>query len=132
MPRTVANQPATLRSAHACRACRARSRSGAKRQSRRGTVTVNLAESPLSWLHAHGHLSDRQLLAGEKLRGDYERACAGTAHDNGVGQHAGRARQARCAFAFIANRTRMLRAKQRFDGRNGGAGARSWRTLHGG
>jgi Domain of unknown function (DUF6456) len=46
------------------------------RQTRR-TVTVNLAESPLSWLHAHGHLSDRQLLAGEKLRGDYEAASLG-------------------------------------------------------
>ena len=31
----------------------------------RRTVTVNLAESPLSWLHARGHLSDRQMLAGK-------------------------------------------------------------------
>ncbi|MBL0924122.1 MAG: hypothetical protein IBJ12_06600 [Sphingomonadaceae bacterium] len=31
------------------------------------TVTVNLAESPLSWLHARGHLTDRQLLAGEEV-----------------------------------------------------------------
>ena len=38
------------------------------------TVTVNLAESPLVWLHARGHLSDRLLDAGEKLRADYERA----------------------------------------------------------
>ena len=37
------------------------------------TVTVHLAESPLGWLHAHGRIDDRQLLAGEKLRGDYER-----------------------------------------------------------
>lgn len=37
-------------------------------------VCVNLAESPLTWLHARGRLSDRQLLAGEKLRVDYERA----------------------------------------------------------
>ncbi len=41
------------------------------------TVTVNLAESPLSWLHSRGHLTDRQLLAGEKLRGDYEAAMMG-------------------------------------------------------
>ena len=41
------------------------------------TVTVNLAESPLSWLHARGHLTDRQLLAGEKLRSDYEAAMMG-------------------------------------------------------
>lgn len=38
------------------------------------TVTVNLAESPLGWLHAHGRIDDRQLLAGERLRRDYERA----------------------------------------------------------
>lgn len=35
-------------------------------------VTVNVAESPLSWLHARGHLSDRQFAAGEALRRDFE------------------------------------------------------------
>ena len=40
----------------------------------RSTVTVNIAESPLSWLHAHGHLDDRLFAAGERLRTDYERA----------------------------------------------------------
>lgn len=38
------------------------------------SVTVNLAESPLTWLHARGHLSDRQFEAGERLRFDWERA----------------------------------------------------------
>lgn len=38
------------------------------------TATVNLAESPLGWLHARGHLSDRQYDAGERLRSDWERA----------------------------------------------------------
>lgn len=38
------------------------------------SVTVNLAESPLGWLHAHGHVSKRQFDAGERLRLDYERA----------------------------------------------------------
>lgn len=38
------------------------------------SVTVNLAESTLGWLHARGHVSRRQLDAGEKLRGDWERA----------------------------------------------------------
>ncbi len=46
--------------------------SGAKR--RRRSVTVNLAESPLSWLHARGHIDDRLFDAGERLRADYERA----------------------------------------------------------
>ena len=40
----------------------------------RRSVTVNLGESPLTWLHARGHLSDRQLDAGERLRADWERA----------------------------------------------------------
>ena len=38
------------------------------------SVTVNLAESPLTWLHARGHLGDRQFAAGEQLRADWERA----------------------------------------------------------
>ena len=38
------------------------------------SVKVNLAESPLTWLHARGHLNDRQFAAGERLRADWERA----------------------------------------------------------
>ena len=50
-------------------------RDGRPRRRRRArSVTVNLAESPLGWLHARGHLSDRQFDAGEKLRADWERA----------------------------------------------------------
>jgi hypothetical protein len=49
-----------------------RRRAGAAR--RRRSVTVNLAESPLGWLHAHGHLNERLFDAGERLRADYERA----------------------------------------------------------
>ena len=41
---------------------------------RRRSVTVNVAESPLSWLHAHGHIDQRLYDAGERLRSDYERA----------------------------------------------------------
>lgn len=40
----------------------------------RRSVTVNLSESPLTWLHSRGHLSDAQLAAGERLRGDWELA----------------------------------------------------------
>lgn len=40
----------------------------------RRTATVNLGESPLGWLHARGHLSDRQFAAGEQLRRDWEAA----------------------------------------------------------
>jgi Domain of unknown function (DUF6456) len=38
------------------------------------TVTVNLAESPLGWLRSRGLVNARQFEAGERLRGDYERA----------------------------------------------------------
>lgn len=48
-------------------------RSGRARRNRR-SVTINLAESPLSWLHARGHLDDREFAAGELLRTDFERA----------------------------------------------------------
>jgi len=49
-------------------------RRGSGAQPRKRSVTVNLAESPLSWLHARGHLDDRLFDAGERLRADYERA----------------------------------------------------------
>lgn len=40
-------------------------------------VTVNVAESPLAWLRARGRVDARQCEAGERLRGDYERAALG-------------------------------------------------------
>lgn len=49
------------------------SRQGGVQKGRR-SVTVNLAESPLSWLHARGHIDDRLFDAGERLRVDYERS----------------------------------------------------------
>lgn len=44
---------------------------------RRRSVTVNLAESSLTWLAARGHVDARQLEAGERLRADYEIAALG-------------------------------------------------------
>lgn len=41
------------------------------------SVTINMAESPLAWLAARGRISDRQLMAGETLRADWERAGLG-------------------------------------------------------
>lgn len=49
------------------------SRRPVDKQTRR-SVTVNAAESPLSWLHARGHIDDRLFDAGERLRSDYEKA----------------------------------------------------------
>ena len=47
---------------------------GGSPKGKRRTVTVNLGESPIAWLHARGHLDDRLFDAGERLRCDYERA----------------------------------------------------------
>ncbi|WP_041685639.1 DUF6456 domain-containing protein [Erythrobacter litoralis] len=49
-------------------------RRGGGAKGKRRTVMINLAESPLAWLHARGHLDDRLFDAGERLRADYERA----------------------------------------------------------
>jgi len=38
------------------------------------SVTVNATESPLGWLFSRGFLTQRQYDAGERLRGDWERA----------------------------------------------------------
>ena len=46
------------------------SRTPARKGARR--VTVNLAESPISWLYARGHLAEREFAAGERLRMDWE------------------------------------------------------------
>ncbi len=49
-------------------------RRGVSAKGKRRSVTVNLAESPLAWLHSRGHLDTRLFEAGEALRADYERA----------------------------------------------------------
>ena len=78
------------------------------------TVTINQAESPLSWLHSRGHLSDRQLLAGEKLRGDYEAAAMGP-HVTMRWENVPLARQKKGAPSGLNQTERMMSAKKRFD-----------------
>jgi hypothetical protein len=39
----------------------------------RRSVTINISESPLGWLFARGHVTQRQFDAGERLRTDWER-----------------------------------------------------------
>jgi len=89
---------------------------GGPRRGRR-SVTVNLAESPVTWLHAHGHITDRQLAAGECLRRDYEAAQLGpsvTMRWEPVRLSGGTGRM---------NATeRQLAAKDRFDGAVAAAG----------
>lgn len=48
-----------------------------KGRTRVRSVRVNVAESPIGWLYAHGHLDRRLFDAGERLRADYEKACIG-------------------------------------------------------
>jgi Domain of unknown function (DUF6456) len=86
---------------------------GSKRSTR--SVTINLAESPLAWLHARGHLNDRQLLAGEKLRYDYEAACIGPRITMSW-QNLSVTRTRRAAPTPMAASERVLCAKDRFDG----------------
>lgn len=90
----------------------------APRKGRR-SVSVNVAESPLGWLHARGHLSDAQFTAGERLRRDWETAqlapgvtmrwdpvrIKGSAHDRG-----------------LSGSERQIAARQRFDGAVAAAG----------
>lgn len=93
---------------------RRRSGVGAKRRS----VTVNLAESPLTWLHAHGHLDDRLYDAGERLRADWERAQLGPS----VTMRWDPVRIRGTADAGLAPGERQIAARQRFDGAVAAAG----------
>lgn len=83
-------------------------------------MAVNLAESPLTWLHARGHLTDRQFDAGERLRADWEFAQLSPGvtmrwdpvRIKGSGGEMG-----------LSPNERQLSAKARFDGAIGEAGS---------
>ena len=96
-------------------------RSGAARGKRR-TVTVNVGESPIAWLHSRGHLSERLFLAGDALRGDYERAQLSaniTMRWDPVRVKTGRGAGADQCLSPIE---KQIAAKGRFDGAIGAAG----------
>lgn len=87
-------------------------RKGSGARGKRRTVTVNLAESPLAWLHARGHLYDRLFDAGERLRSDWERAQLGP----NVTMRWDPVRiKGQGGDADLAPSERALVAKQRFD-----------------
>lgn len=87
---------------------------------RRGrSVTVNLGESPLSWLHARGHLEDRLFDAGERLRADYERAQLAAS----VTMRWDPVRVKGGADAGLSPTERQIAARARFDGAIAAAGA---------
>ncbi len=81
-------------------------------------MTVNLAESPLSWLHARGHLSDAQLVAGECLRRDFERAQLAP----GVTMRWDAVRTGSARAGGLNPTERQLAARDRFDGALAAAG----------
>ncbi|MCB2060127.1 MAG: DUF6456 domain-containing protein [Novosphingobium sp.] len=90
------------------------------RPARRGqrSVSVNVAESPLTWLHARGHLSDRQFDAGERLRADWETAQLSP----GVAMRWDLVRIRGSGRRELDPTERQLAAKQRFDGAAAAAG----------
>jgi hypothetical protein len=85
---------------------------------RQRSVTVNLAESPLAWLHAHGHLDERLFAAGERLRADYERAQL----SQGVAMRWEPVRLRGVGGARLAPTELQIAARQRFDGAIAAAG----------
>lgn len=103
-------------------------RAGGARGKRR-TVTVNVAESPLSWLHARGHLDDRLFDAGERLRADYERAQLGA----NVTMRWDPVRVKTTGDTGLSASERQITAKDRFDGalREAGKGLQDilWRVV---
>jgi len=88
---------------------------------RRGgrSVTVNLAESPLTWLHSRGHLSDRLFAAGELLRADWERAQL----SQGLTMRWDAVRIKGGPDSGLTSNERQIAAKQRFDGAIAAAGS---------
>jgi len=101
--------------------CELTSEGPVRRRPERGrrAVTVNLAESPLGWLHARGHLCDAQFLAGERLRRDWELAQLSpgvtmrwdAVRIKGSGPDRG-----------LSGSERQIAARQRFDGAVAAAG----------
>jgi hypothetical protein len=85
---------------------------------RRRSVTVNLAESPLGWLHARGHLDERLFDAGERLRADYERAQLGPS----VTMRWDPVRIRSTNDGGLTPSERQIAARQRFDGAIAAAG----------
>lgn len=102
---------------------------GSRARGKRRTVTVNLAESPLSWLHARGHLDDRLFDAGERLRADYERAQLGAS----ITMRWDPVRARSTGDQGLNASERQIAAKQRFDAalREAGAGLQDilWRVV---
>lgn len=84
----------------------------------RRSVTVNLGESPLAWLHARGHIPDRLFDAGDQLRADYERARLAPS----ITMRWDPVRVRTTGERGLSQSERQLAARQRFDGAMAAAG----------
>jgi Domain of unknown function (DUF6456) len=81
---------------------------------KRNAALVHLGESPLTWLYSRGHLNERQLIAGERLRFDFERAAMSPRVTmNWDSIKTGRISGSAAQDAPINDR--ILSAKERFD-----------------
>lgn len=78
------------------------------------TFTVNVAESPLSWLRARNLVDARQFEAGERLRADYEMALLGPSVT--MRWNAGPAARGRRSASMASDPTMtQIDAKRRFE-----------------
>ncbi len=87
-------------------------RRGPGTAAKRRSVTVNLGESPIAWLHSRGHLDGRLFDAGEALRGDYERAQLSP----NVTMRWDAVRIKSTGDTGLSGTEKQIAAKQRFDG----------------
>lgn len=98
-------------------------------------VKVNLAESPLTWLHSRSRISDRQFAAGELLRRDYEAAGLGARVTMAWNPMPANPKRG-MAPGTLRPAEHQLAARQRFDGAMSAAGAGLadilWRVVCGG
>lgn len=90
---------------------------------RKHCVTVNLGESPVSWLHARGMLSRRQYDAAETIRRDWERAAMGARVTMNWESAAAPSRTRRGASGVPDPTLRQLAARDRLHGALDAAGA---------
>tara|TARA_R110000772_G_scaffold52228_13_gene119799 strand:+ start:504 stop:1010 length:507 start_codon:yes stop_codon:yes gene_type:complete len=109
----------------------ANNKAGTKKRPAR-SLKMNLSESPIGWLHARGHLTDRQFDSGEKLRADWERASLApsiTMSWNITPPTGGRS----AAPEMLSPTEAQIAAKQRFDNAIAYLGSDlsdiAWRTI---
>ncbi len=85
-------------------------------------LLINLGESPVSWLHARGMLTQRQADAAEAIRADWERAAMGARVTMDWDSAATPSRQPRGAPSPADPGMRQISARTRLNGALAAAG----------